>query len=288
MRLIHLIVIFGLTLAPPLAAAGAQPTEASATLAQEPPGPEDEEEEAEQPPPPPTEEEVAAALEDLAKGLERTAIEDRIAAVRAAGGVPAEDVVEALSEAAAPKDRELCKAVLDVLGRMEFEPALAELRRLAKRSRELKQDDELTAELYKAIGRSADPEDLKLFCKHVFQADRPKTTRACLLSIARVRTDDALEDLIDLMNRAPIQQGKNREKWRHWADLHLALHVVTGANPGSDRPAWQAWWNDNKKSFSVSEESAELDRKLGVLWNAYWRDGNAARPGKGKDEGNRR
>lgn len=259
LRIASHILVAGLTFGPLHAA----PSPAHAALP-----PVEEEEPA--PEPPPTEEEIEAALEALEAGLALEAPEDRVAAVRAAGEVRAPELAEALADAVDPDEIEVSSAALVALGRMELEEARDELVRLAKRGKKLMANDQLGGNLIQGIGRFGNEKDLKLFLKYLDELDRPDTTRACLLSIANLRTDEALGELIDFMNRAPIYQGRRERNARHWVDLYFALKVLTGADPGKDRPAWQEWWNDNKRSFEVSAELPELDQADARLWNAYW------------------
>jgi HEAT repeat protein len=238
----------------------------------------------ETPEPPPTEEEIDAALEALAEGLDKDSPEDKIAAIQAAAGVKAKQLAKAIARATDSKLLEVQLAALDALGRMDIDPALAELERLAKRAKKLTKNDELCAELYKAMGRYGSEQNLALFAKKAFQNDRPKTNRACILAFGKVRTDESLKELISMMNRAPILQGKGQTKWHHWSDLNLALRVLTGADVESERKAWQAWWNENKKSFRVPADEPELDKKFANAWRTYWEGPREPRKKKGDGE----
>lgn len=260
---------------PAAPAALAWPAAAPATL-QEPPQPPTPEPVPPAPEPPapapepPSAETIAATLKSLAEALKTGSPEEQIAAVEAAREVRAKEVVKALVEATEAEIPEVRRAALDSLGRMDFEPALEELKKLAKRARKLLEDDLLCGELYKAISRYGREDNLAMFAKAAFKTDRPQTTRACILAFGKVRTDKCLEELIALMNRAPMAPGQGPQSALHLGEFRLALHVLTGLDEGNERSAWQAWWNDNKKTFEVAPEEPELERGLGNLWRAYW------------------
>lgn len=281
-----------------LSGALALPASASQDLLQEPRRERPAPEKTEEPAPPPTQEQIEAASTALAAGLEAEAPEDRIAAVRAAGKVPAKAIAKALAKVAKTEIPEVAGVALQTLGTMGLEDALGELRKLSKSKGDHRDLDELSAKLIQAIARYGEAKDLKLYTDRVFESGRPQTTRACLLAFGQVRTDRSLEELIDVMNRAPISTGRGERDFSHWADLELALKVLTGADAGKERRDWQRWWNDNKKSFHVSETAPELERKDQALWDRAWaepresgrgREGDGEGPperkGKGQGEG---
>lgn len=228
---------------------------------------------------PPTKAEVQAALAALAAGLAEPAPEDQIAALEAAREVLAPELVAAISKATAHEVPEVALAALDALGRMDFEPALAELLRLQKRAKKLNDDDRLCAALLRAIARYGREANLPLFSKAAFKTGKPQTTRACILALGRVRSDRALEELLDLVNRAPLLPGtgKGQGGTPNRAEFRLALAVLTGQDLGLDRRDWQAWWNQNRKQFHVAAEEPELEGQLGNQWRAYWEGREGAR-----------
>ena len=238
---------------------------------------------------PPTKAEVQAALAALAAGLAQTAPEDQIAALEAARAVLAPELVEAIAKATSHEVPEVALAALDALGRMDFEPALAELLRLHKRAKKLDDDDRLCAGLLRAIARYGREANLTLFSKAAFKTGKPQTTRACILAFGRVRSDRALEALLDMVHRAPILpgagkgQGQGNSPYR--AEFRLALAVLTGQDLGLDRRDWQAWWNKNRKSFHVASEEPELERQLANPWQSYWEGREGSRGGGGDGEG---
>lgn len=236
---------------------------------------------------PPTKAEVQAALAALAAGLKLPAPEDQIAALEAAREVLAPELVEAISGATSHEVPEVALAALDALGRMDFEPALAELVRLHKRAKKLTEDDRLGAALLRAIARYGREANLTLFSKAAFKTGKPQTTRACILALGRVRSDRALGELLDLVNRAPILPGTGQGQGGnspHRSEFRLALAVLTGQDLGLDRRDWQAWWNQNRKRFHVPAEEPQLEGQLGNQWRAYWEGHEGARGAGGGGE----
>ncbi|MHC4375532.1 MAG: hypothetical protein ACYS26_02935, partial [Planctomycetota bacterium] len=111
-----------------------------------------------------------------------------------------------------------------------------------------------------------------------FASKGPKIVQARLLSLGKIRSEDAVEELITLMNSAAgagAGKGKGngggaRSNAAHMEEIRMALYALLEEDAGSSRDDWQKWWNDNKRDFEVSEEEGELEGPLGRKWGQYW------------------
>ena len=92
-----------------------------------------------------------------------------------------------------------------------------------------------------------------------------EVVQARVLGLARIRTNESLEELFDIMRKVDRRKVQQRMK-----DIRLALVVLTHVDQGNDQDRWTAWWNDNKKTFEVPKVEPKLPRELGSRWSNYW------------------
>lgn len=237
-----------------------------------------DDEETEQPPV--DEEAVADLVERLEEllGDRQAAPEDKIELIWEAVELPHEDVVDALEEGLDDKQQEVRLATLDVLGLIDHEDAMKLLAKLARKDKKLQDDEELAAQLFKSLGRYGVEKNMDLFTKNIFASKGSKVVQARLLSLGKIRSEDAVEELISLMNSAAgIGAGKGkgngggaRSKVAHMDEIRMSLYALLEEDAGSSRNDWQKWWNDNKRDFEVSEEEGDLEGPLGRKWGQYW------------------
>jgi HEAT repeat protein len=250
-----------------------------------------DDEEAEQERPPVDEKAVADLVERMEKllGDKQASPDDKVALIWEAVELPHEDVVEALEEGLEDKQHEVQLATLDVLGLIDHEEAMKLLAKLAKKDKKLQDDEDLAAQLFKSLGRYGVEKNMDLFVRNIFASKGPKVVQARLLSLGKIRDNDAVEELIALMNSAAgAGAGKGnggggaRANAAHMDEIRTALYALLGEDAGSSRDDWQKWWNDNKRDFEVAEEEPELEGPLGRKWSRYWaRD---TRPREGDDD----
>ena len=237
-----------------------------------------DDEETEQPPV--DEEAVADLVERLEEllGDRQAAPEDKIELIWEAVELSHEDVVDALEEGLDDKQQEVRLATLDVLGLIDNEDAMKLLAKLARKDKKLQDDEELAAQLFKSLGRYGVEKNMDLFTKNIFASKGSKVVQARLLSLGKIRSEDAVEELISLMNSAAgIGAGKGkgngggaRAKVAHMDEIRMSLYALLEEDAGSSRNDWQKWWNDNKRDFEVSEEEGDLEGPLGRKWGQYW------------------
>jgi hypothetical protein len=53
-------------------------------------------------------------------------------------------------------------------------------------------------------------------------------------------------------------------------EFRVALAILTGEDHGASKEAWQAWWRENRKSFSVPPAPPRIHDDLRSMWESYW------------------
>jgi len=242
----------------------------------------------------PTEEEVAAQVEKLERVLAEGAYDEKVEALTAARAFPHDDVVSVVTGALKDKAKEVRLCAVATLGYLDVDSALRELHKLPKKKANL-EDEQFAIEMFRAIGRHGDKKSLKVLEDNILGS--PRAVLECrILAIARVRDVESLEMIVSLMNKLRSNEGGKgepkggREDVPHMGTIQLALHVLTGANEGTERSAWQRWWNDNKKDVEITDEYPTLERALEVKWFEFWNEtpggrGGRGEGGEGRDDG---
>jgi hypothetical protein len=156
------------------------------------------------------------------------------------------------------------------------------------------EDEQFAIEMFRAIGRHGDKKSLKVLEDNILGS--PRAVIECrILAIARIRDVESLEMIVSLMNKLRANEGGKgepkggREDVPHMGTIQLALHVLTGANEGTERSAWQRWWNDNKKDVEITAEYPTLERGLEAKWFEFWDEAPRGREERreGREEGER-
>ncbi|QDU69259.1 hypothetical protein [Engelhardtia mirabilis] len=218
--------------------------------------------------PPPTPEQVELAVSAIESGLEEHDLEATLAAIEAAKTVPHEDVTEALGEAARTPELEIGVAALDALGRIEHDSAVAELKKVRKKAKKLLDEEAWAIELWRAMGRRGDAELIDELADGSVTAQHFKVDRARILALGKIRSPKSVEALMDLMKRIAIKEVNG-----FMDPFRASLGALTGQDAGHNRPLWQAWWNDNKRSLALPEEEAVIEnKKIRVVWEGFWKD----------------
>lgn len=245
----------------------------------------------------PTEEEVAAQVEKLERVLAEGAYDEKVDALTAARAYPHDDVVSVVAGALKDKAKEVRLCAVATLGYLDVDSALRELHKLPKK-KSLLEDEQFAVETFRAIGRHGDKKSLKVLEDNILSS--PKVVLECrILAIARIRDNESLETIVSLMNKLRSNDGGKgepkggRESVPHMGTFQLALHVLTGANEGTERSAWQRWWNDNKHDVEITAEYPALERALEIRWLEFWDERSQRSEGderreereKGGDEG---
>lgn len=215
----------------------------------------------------PSPEEVRAAVAELEEGLEAEELADRTLALQRAALVVHPDVIEVVVDAIRDDEQDVRRAALEALRWMHHEDALDALHGQLKKNKKLKKEPELYALLIKAIGQHANPESVDLVSDDLFSVRDEDVVRARIRSLGRIRSEDSVAALIDIMRSA-----KRKDVQRYMGDLRVSLMVLTGVDNGLDQDRWTAWWNDNKRDLEVREQPHLLPENEQRMWSYYWGD----------------
>ncbi|MBM3987734.1 MAG: hypothetical protein FJ294_07230, partial [Planctomycetes bacterium] len=230
--------------------------------------------------------------------IDAKTIQDTVAALEAAFGkdgstakkteaitaaVPVIDarVISAMQKGLTDKESSVVVVTVESLGKMKHPSALDALVGFYKREhKKLAEDLTIMPALLKAIGRHGSPTTIALLKEDAFDQKTYLAGQARILSLGNIRTNAALEALIDLSKMV----GPNRmDGLRN--DMRVSIAQLTGLDLGPDSIAWTRWWNDNKKGFEVTKEAPKLDAALQRPWEAYWGVGEGAGRGAGRRGG---
>lgn len=217
--------------------------------------------------------EVVAELKDAFKGKDETVIE---AVIRDAGSVEDAAVVEQIARGLRSRSLAVRKAAIETLGGMKSKEALEALHKLYWGDRALSKDPKLFAALLRAIGRHGDKSSIKVLMDSPFRNLTVDSGRARLLGMARIRDDQAVEELVKLSRKAGGRQRGSgiQSSWRgiFTEDFHAALVVLTGEDYGRGQEDLEKWWRTwrAKKAPRVPAERPQVDPKYAERFERYW------------------
>lgn len=218
---------------------------------------------------------VEAAVAALEEAFADGDAEARVAAIAAAVPVVDPKVIAAVARGLSDEDPAVVLAACDALGRMPHGESLDQLERHYRKVKKHPDDEAELVAVLKAVGRLADPDGIEVLADDPFKAKAYPVIQARLLGLGNVRSNDAVEALVDLMKKV----GK-RDLDSYMGDLRLALVQLTGEDRGDDPRQWQTWWQEQHRDFEVSATPKPLPPEMALRWNAFW--GIEARPGDGK------
>jgi HEAT repeat protein len=168
------------------------------------------------------------------------------------------------------------KAAIETLGGMKSPDALEELHKLYWGDRSLSKDPIVFALVLKAIGRHGDKSSIKVLMDSPFNNLTLDSGRARLLGMARIRDDDAVEELVKLSRAGGGRQRSSglRSSWRgvFTEDFRTAIVVLTGEEYGRDKADLETWWRAwrAKKAPRVPAERPQIDPKYSERFEKYW------------------
>lgn len=214
------------------------------------------------------------ALETAFKGKDTAA---QVSAIRSQGGVNANEVVHALAKGLRSKDDGVKIETIHALGWHPSKEALKQLHRVYRRERkQLADNEDVFAALFKAVGRHGDASSLTVLGDHPFTGLTPKVAEARILGIANIREKRSVEALMKGMRLTTEETGGRRARSvetrsRGMRFFRPALSVLTGEDMGEMDEDWQRWWRENKNKFRISEtRPASVPADVRAYWEAYW------------------
>lgn len=216
----------------------------------------------------PSAEQVKACIAALEAAFEQDTPDEITTALQGVSLVDHEDVVEVFEdEGLRHKDPGVRRAVTQALGMLRHGDALEALHKHYKRNKKkLSDDPEQFVPLLKAIALHQDESSIQVLVDDALSKSvEREVVQARVLGLARIRTNESLAELFDLMRKVDRRKVQNRMN-----DIRLALVVLTHVDQGTSQDRWIAWWNDNKKTFEVPKVVPKLPRELGNRWGNYW------------------
>jgi len=213
-----------------------------------------------------TKAEVKAAVKALSEGLAAKEPAARLVALRAAAEVVHDDVVKAITAGLKDKVTTVRDGTLDLLGRIELPSALSALHEHARKQRRTLSDEpEHYALVLKCAARHGDPSTIELLLDKAFDSDHDELERTRVLGLANIRDKRAVEALFDLLTKADRRRVVPR-----MGELQLAFNVLLGVDVGKNQDRWQAWWNDNKKTYELTPKFPVLPAESLATWERFW------------------
>lgn len=237
----------------------------------------------------PTKEEVEAAVERLEEALDSDDFEVRVAALVEAREVQHDDVAKEVAKAVKDKAKEVRLAAVTSLGYLRVPYSLTTLHKWSKKKSML-EDTTFAKEMFKAIGRHQNKKSLKYLEDGAVNAPRDEF-EARVLAMGKIPHMDAVEEIVSIMNKLRANEGgrgrrdEREENVKNMDVIQLALNHLTGADEGTDRRAWQKWWNNNKRDIEIDPDAMPLMvRNLENKWRSYWNEPRERERGE-RDEG---
>ncbi len=153
-------------------------------------------------------------------------------------------VAEALAKLLGDRNTPVAVAAANALGRLTCAPALEALHRYAKGSAAAKHPARLVAVL-RAVARHGDPSSIDVLARTPANPPDYRVIRARIYGLAHIRSPDAVDALLDLMN---LDRQTSVEPAVFSEDFRTALRILTGVDQGPSKEFWDAWWRRQDKS----------------------------------------
>lgn len=211
--------------------------------------------------------EAVAALKEAAKAKDPTVLEATLASV---GRIADKAVVKEIANSLKSKQEAVALAAITALRWNQHGDALDALLKAAK-DKKLMAVEKLAIELTYALGQKADKKALKALTDGyaVTAKGLGDLMKAKTLALGRVRDKAAVEAILDFVNSGARRRGERRMP----QDALIALHVLTGQEPGKQVSDWMDWWYDEKGSLKIHAEEWPLpDGRAQRQWDRLWED----------------
>ena len=229
--------------------------------------------------------EAVAALKEAAKAKDPTVLEATLASV---GRIGDKAVVKEIAKSLKSKQEAVALAAITALRWNEHADAIDALLKAAK-DKKLMAIEKLAIELTYALGQKADTKALKALTDGytVTAKGLGDLMKAKTLALGRIRDKAAVEAILDFINSGARRRGERRMP----QDALIALHVLTGQEPGKQVSDWMDWWYEEKGSLKIHAEEWPLpDGRAQRQWDRLWEDPEARSPdsARGRDGETRR
>jgi hypothetical protein len=168
-------------------------------------------------------------------------------------GTDAKDILDALGERLGDRSTEVVVSACVALGRIgPHEAAVTSLLKLCK-SRKAG----LRAAALGALAGAATDARVLDAARQAASDDKVSAVRAAAVAVlAKIRSRAGVEALIAALERNPEGRLKS--------EILDALESFTGARPGEDHTAWNAWWDAVKDGFELPSADASAEALAGT------------------------
>jgi len=234
-----------------------------------------------------SDEEVKVAVSELDQALDGKDEDAQIDAIHAVVDLVHPDVIRRLDDELRSRSRAVKSAAITALGHMKHKDALKALHRSYEGDQELREDEGLFVTLLTAIGRHGDESSVSHLLDKPFDELTLETGRARIFALANIRCRASLEGLIKAMSKGgPSRRVKGEVEYPFMPFFRTALTVLTGADQGATKEAWQEWWRENDNKLKVSPEPPPVYAHTRRQWEEFWGEpystkGSATSPAKG-------
>jgi hypothetical protein len=218
--------------------------------------------------PHPAPERVKAAVTELKDAFAKNDAGPRIRAIEGGADVADAEVVGLVARGLDDRDVTVQKAAIEAL---RFNPHKKALEALQARARQKAAKEDLTvyAALIRAVGQHGSPSSIEILTENPWSTPDAAVLEAKILGLGRIRTNEAVKAVIDLMEIAGPQKIEP-----FMPSFRLALWSLTGTDQRGARELWLRWYRDNKSKLKVAAEPATEPPELARRWQRYW-----AKPG---------
>jgi hypothetical protein len=222
---------------------------------------------------------VKAAVTQLKDAFGKSDAGPRIRAIEGGADVADAEVVGQIARGLDDRDVTVQKAAIEAL---RFNPHKKSLDALQARARQKAAKEDLTiyAALIRAVGQHGSPSSIDILTENPWSTPDAAVLEAKILGLARIRTNEAVKAVTDLMEIA----GPNKIE-PFMPAFRLALWSLTGADQRGSRDLWLRWYRENKSKMKVAPEPGSEPPELARRWQRYW-----AKPGteEPRESGKRR
>lgn len=223
----------------------------------------------------PTKEQVTEAAEAIREAYATKDTDRIIEAIKINGAVCDPAVVYEVARGIRSPQMSVRLVAVSTLGWMSCPEALKQLHRLYRTETGLSKEEALFAETLKAIGRHRSPKSIDVLASDPFKNLTLASGRARIYGLGNIRDIRSVETLIQGMRLAGNSPNRSRRGGaapRFVDAFRVALAVLTGADAGESKEAWEAWWRENKKTFRMSKERPAIAPEIREKWEAYWEE----------------
>ena len=197
-----------------------------------------------------------------------------VSTIEATAGIMDDRIVRLIARGMRMKNKHIRLEAITMLGWMKHPEGLKQLHRMYRRNKDLSKQEQVFAELLKAIGRHGSASSIEVLKSDPFKNLTLWSGRARIYGLANVRETRSVVTLMKglRLTGTSRRRGSTDPGARFMDAFRVALAVLTGTDQGESKEAWEKWWKENKRSFRVQAERPKVPDQVRLKWEAYWRE----------------